>query len=220
MRLLLIEDDKMLGGSLQKLLQKSGYAVDWGRTCAFATDAMATTEYDLILLDLGLPDGEGSEVLKALRGDNKKKPVIVITARDVLESKIETLDLGADDYIVKPFVFEELEAHIRARLRRGEGRAAPKITVGVLELDPVGKGCVIDGKNIVLSAKEFAILLILAEHPQRYFTRRQLEDKIYDWSTEVDSNALEYHIHKIRKKCGKEIIVNRRGLGYRLGLAG
>lgn len=217
MRFLLVEDDRMLGGSLSTLLRRAGDAVDWEQTRENALAALATTEYDAVLLDLGLPDGNGTEILKTLRGKKNSVPVLVITARDALDERIKNLDLGADDYILKPFAFEELQARIRARLRRAGDNALPKITIGGFELDPAGKSCAIDGKAVSLSRKEYAILLTLAQHPQRYFSRAQLEEKIYDWSQEIESNALEYHIHRLRKKCGKDIILNQRGLGYRFG---
>lgn len=218
MRFLLIEDDKMLGESLQILLRKSGYAVDWGMSLDYAGNALKTTMYDLLLLDLGLADGDGASLLKQVRSSGKNIPVIVITARDALQEKIKLLDLGADDYVLKPFAYEELDARIRARLRRGHEGTMPVITIGPLALNPANKTCAMDGREILLSAKEYAILLTLVQQPARYFTRPELEDRIYDWSRTIESNAIEYHIHQLRRKCGKDIIINNRGLGYRLGI--
>lgn len=218
MRFLLIEDDKMLGESLQILLRKSGYAVDWGTGLDYAATALKTTQYDLLLLDLGLADGDGASVLKLVRTGGKNTPVIVITARDALQEKVKLLDLGADDYILKPFAYEELEARIRARLRRGPEGTMPVITIGPLALNPANKTCTMNSKEVLLSAKEYAILLTLVQQPARYFTRPELEDRIYDWSRTIESNAIEYHIHQLRRKCGKDIIINNRGLGYRLGI--
>lgn len=218
MRFLLIEDDEMLGESLEALLRKSGYAVDWGRSLEFAESALATTEFDLLILDLGLTDGDGATVLKLVRNSGKNIPVIVVTARDALQEKIKLLDLGADDYVLKPFEYEELEARIRARLRRGQDGSMPTMKIGPLTINAADKTCFMDEKEVLLSAKEYAVLSTLAQQPTRHFTRAELEERIYDWSKPVESNAIEYHIHQLRRKCGKDIIINQRGLGYRLGV--
>jgi len=217
MRFLLIEDDGMIGESLVRALGQSGYAVDWVQNCADGRESLLQNDYGLLLLDLGLPDEPGIDLLRWLREKGKDLPVLLITARDALDDRVTGLDSGADDYILKPFHFEELEARIRAALRRHEKRAAPLLSSGGLTLDPVTKTCARGDKSFTLSAREYAILYALMEKPGAVLSRAQLESRIYGWGDEIESNAVEYHIHQIRKKLGHDAIRNIRGMGYTVG---
>lgn len=214
MRLLLIEDDSMIAEELITALRKAGYAIDAVNDVETGKLSLANEKYDLVLLDLGLPDGSGLDVLKELRGRRDPIPVLILTARDTLRDVVHGLDLGADDYMIKPFAVEELEARIRVLLRRSEGRASPNLTWGNVHLNPVTHGFMVDGKKIILSAKEFAVFHALMENPGVVMSRQKLEEKIYGWNEEVESNAIEYHISKLRKKIGEDIIHNIRGVGY------
>lgn len=216
MRLLLIEDDSMISDGLTTALRQSGYAIDAVGDVETGRLSLANEKYDLVLLDLGLPDGSGLEVLKELRLRRDPVPVLIITARDTLKDVVVGLDLGADDYMIKPFALEELEARIRVLLRRNEGRASPVITWGNIQLNPASHGFSVDGRQIILSAREFAVLHALMENPDSVLSRQQLEAKIYGWNEEVESNTIEYHISQLRKKIGRDIIRNIRGVGYTL----
>ena len=214
MRLLLVEDDASLGETLQAWLQLDGYAVDWLRRGDQANTALKTHDYQCVLLDRGLPGMTGDAVLSALRNRNAGVPVIVITARDTLPDRVQGLDLGADDYLVKPFDMEELSARIRAALRREAHQPTPNLRHGPLELDPAAKRVTLDGEPVALTAREFAILHALMQHTQRVFSRSQLVDTLYGWGEEVESNAIEVHIYNLRKKLGSGLVTTVRHHGY------
>ena len=214
MRLLLVEDDRMLGAGVERSLRRAGHAVDWVHDGEAAEGALATEPYDLVLLDLGLPRKGGIDVLRSLRRRGKDVPVLVLTAQDGVADRVTGLDAGADDYLVKPFALEELAARIRALGRRSSGRAAPLVEHGRLVLDPASHEVRLDGTPVALSAREFALLHALLEHPGRPFSRTQLEERLYGWGEEVESNAVEVHVHALRRKLGAEWIKTLRGVGY------
>jgi DNA-binding response OmpR family regulator len=211
-RILLIEDDEMIGQSLQKALKS--HAVNWVADTFAAEQTIALEAYDLILLDLGLPKRSGLEYLVHMREKGITIPVLIITARDSVEDRVNGLDCGADDYLLKPFAVEELEARIRALTRRKQDRAHPIISYGDASLNPATHTLTYRDISERISPKAFNIMQILIENPGVIFSRSQLEEKIYGWDEEVESNALEVHIHNIRRKFGAEIIVNVRGVGY------
>jgi two-component system response regulator QseB len=213
-RVLLVEDDAMIGAAAQEGLRREGHAVDWVRDGAQASAALANGVYETMLLDLGLPKRDGLTVLRELRAKRNDVPVIVITARDGVADRIAGLDAGADDYLVKPFDLDELAARIRAVARRRAGRAAATLQVGDLELDTSARRAKWKGREVALSAREFALLETLAERPGAYFTRAQLEDRVYGWGEEIGSNAVEVHIHALRRKLDPAVIRTVRGLGY------
>ncbi|MDE1900585.1 MAG: response regulator transcription factor [Alphaproteobacteria bacterium] len=214
MRLLLIEDDPMISEGLTTALRQSGYAVDAVGDAQTGKLSLANEKYDLVVLDLGLPDGSGLDILKKLRSRHDPIPVLIVTAKDTLKDVVTGLDSGADDYMIKPFELEELEARIRVLLRRSEGRASPILTWGNMQLNPATHSFSVDGKQIILSAREFAVIYALMENPASVLSRQQIEEKIYGWNEEVESNAIEYHISQLRKKIGRDIIRNIRGVGY------
>jgi two-component system response regulator QseB len=216
MRLLLVEDDRMIGASVQSGLRQEGYSVDWVRDGAAAELAIANGVYELILLDLGLPRKTGLDLLAALRRKGSVLPVLVITARDSVADRVKGLDAGADDYLVKPFDLDELSARIRALLRRQAGRASPVIEHGLLALNPATHDVFLDGAPVNLSGREFSLLHALLEHPGVPLSRAQLEERIYGWDEEVESNTVEVYIHSLRRKLGAEWIRNVRGVGYRV----
>jgi two-component system response regulator QseB len=216
MRLLLAEDDPMIGKSVQIGLRREGYAVDWVRDGVAAELALAEDLYDLLLLDLGLPRKNGLDVLQALRAKKNPLPVLILTARDAVADRVKGLDAGADDYLVKPFDLDELIARVRALLRRRGGRAAPVIEHGALRVDPASHAVSLNGVPVALSAREFALLSALLERPGAPLSRKQLEDRIYGWGEEVESNTVEVYIHALRRKLGPEWILNVRGVGYLL----
>lgn len=214
MRLLLVEDDRMIGASVQTGLRQDGFAVDWvqdGRSAELALDA---APYDCVLLDLGLPKKDGLEVLRNLRAKRNDVPVVVVTARDAVTARVSGLDAGADDYVVKPFDLEELAARVRAVVRRRQGRSAPAIEHLGLVLDPVTREASFQGKPLALSAREFAVLEALASRPGAILSRQQLEERIYGWGEEIDSNAVEVFVHALRKKLEPDFIRTVRGVGY------
>ncbi|MET1114693.1 MAG: response regulator transcription factor [Comamonas sp.] len=216
MRILLIEDDPSLGSSLQSWLQLDGYAVDWLQRGDQAAAALATHSYQCVLLDRGLPGLDGDAVLRALRAAGAQLPVIVITARDTLADRVQGLDLGADDYLVKPFDLEELSARVRAALRRGTPQQSPELRHGAVALDPAAKRVTLDGAPVTLTAREFALLQALMRHPTHILSRAQLEEALYGWGEEVESNAIEAHVYNLRKKLGSAFIVTVRNQGYGL----
>lgn len=221
MRLLLVEDDPSLGSSLQAWLQMDGYAVDWLQRGDQVAAALATHAYQCVLLDRGLPGLDGDAVLRALRAGPARAslPVIVITARDTLADRVQGLDLGADDYLVKPFDLEELSARVRAALRRGAAQPAPVLRHGRVVLDPAAKRVTLEDVSLTLTAREFAVLQALMRHPTHILSRAQLEEALYGWGEEVESNAIEVHIHNLRKKLGNRFIVTVRNQGYGLAPA-
>ena len=214
MRVLLVEDDPMIGQGLSKALGTEGMSVDWVRDGADASAALADGAHSIILLDLGLPDAEGFDLLKAARRNGLKTPVLVITARDGLDDRVSGLDLGADDYLVKPFELRELLARMRAVLRRHQGRAVSRIVSGQSELDTETHELSLGDMVQVLPAREYALMHALMERPGRILSRAQIEERIYGWGEEVESNAVDVLIHSIRRKFGKDVILNVRGAGW------
>ena len=216
MRLLLVEDDPMIGASVQRGLKQEGYSVDWVRDGAAAEGVLADGVHELIVLDLGLPRKSGLELLAALRRKGVTTPVLVITARDSVADRVKGLDAGADDYLVKPFDLDELSARVRALLRRQGGRASPVLDVGPLSLDPAAHTVTLDGAPVALSKREFSLLHALMKQPGVPLSRAQIEESLYGWGEEIESNAVEVHIHALRRKLGAEWIKNVRGVGYRV----
>ncbi|MDD2809354.1 response regulator transcription factor [Rhodoferax sp.] len=214
MRVLLVEDDRMIGDVVSQSLKDESYAVDWVRDGQTALDTLATQVYDVVLLDLGLPKKDGMEVLRGIRAKNNPVPVLVITARDTLDDRIRGLDSGADDYILKPFEMAELLARMRAVVRRKGGVAGPVLTNGVISLDPATREVDLNGEAVGLSGREFSLLMALMVRPGAILSRSDLEDRIYGWNEEVESNAVEFIIHALRKKLGAEVIKNVRGMGW------
>ncbi len=214
MRVLLVEDDELLGSAVQAGLEQSGYTVDWLRDGGQAASALRDEEPDILVLDLGLPGKEGLTVLKELRARDSSLPVLILTARDTVEDRIAGLDVGADDYLVKPFDLGELSARLRAISRRRGGRASPLIQYGDMVFDPAARSVSVDGAEVNLSAKAMAILEALLERPGMPLSRERLEQILYGWGEGVESNAVEVHIHHLRKKLGKDRIRTIRGLGY------
>ena len=216
MRILLVEDDKMIAEAVSSGLKTARYAVDWVNNGNTAEQALNSQQYDLVLLDLGLPGQDGLQVLKHLRQQKNNTPVLIVTARDDLDSRLAGLDGGADDYIIKPFDLFELLARIRAVLRRQSGQSTPLLSNGAITLNPTNYQVTLADQSmpIELSNKEFAILQALMTRPGIIHSRADLEDKIYAWGDEVESNAIDFLIHALRKKIGKEHIKNVRGVGW------
>jgi two-component system response regulator QseB len=214
MRLLLVEDDALLGNGIEVGLRQAGFTVDWARDGNAARLALQTTAYALVVLDLGLPQVAGMDVLAGLRAGGNDVPVLILTARDLVTDRVAGLEAGADDYLVKPFDLVELVARIRALLRRARGRSVPTIRHGGLELDPASLSVRRGGEVIALSARECAILVNLLEHRGMALSRARLEESLYGWNEEVESNAIEVHIHHLRKKLGADLIQTIRGVGY------
>jgi DNA-binding response OmpR family regulator len=219
-RLLLVEDDRMIGESLRSALRLDGHAVDWVYDAAAAQATLSSETFDLVLLDLGLPRGDGLDVLRVMRGRGNATPVIVLTARDGLDDRIAGLDAGADDYVVKPFEIDELLARMRAVLRRHAGRAAPVLSHDGVTLDPSTRQVTRDGEPVLLSAREFAVLEALMVRPGAILSRAQLEDRLYGWGDAIESNAVSVYIHQLRRKLGADFIRNVRGVGYFVGRPG
>lgn len=216
MRLLLVEDDEMIGKSIREGLRRESYGVDWVRDGWAAEQSLIATDYDLLILDLGLPRVHGLQVLKNVRQKGKKVPVLIITARDGVEDRVNGLDAGADDYLVKPFSMSELGARVRALLRRSAGQPAPAFRHGGVELNPLAREVLFNGKEVNLSQREFAILESLIRHPCTVISRASLEQSVYAWGQEVESNAVEVHISNLRKKLAPKLIKTVRGVGYKL----
>ncbi|MDD7425179.1 MAG: response regulator transcription factor [[Actinobacillus] rossii] len=216
MRILLVEDDRMIAEAVSANLRDSHYAVDWVNNGKTAEEALMNQSYDLVLLDLGLPGQDGLKVLAHIRQKKNNTPVLIVTARDDLESRLSGLDGGADDYIVKPFDMAELQARMRAVLRRHGGQSSPKLSNGTITLDPTTYLVEIAGQAapIMLSNKEFSVLQALISRAGMILSRADLEDKIYAWGEEVESNAIDFLIYGLRKKIGKEQIKNVRGVGW------
>lgn len=217
MRLLLVEDDPLLGDGLKLGLQGEGYTVDWLTDGSQALHSLLTENFDLVVLDLGLPGMDGIEVLKAIRDRGLAIPVLILTARDAVKDRVGGLDQGADDYLTKPFDLEELSARLRSLLRRSQDRAVPVLGHGDVSLDPAAREVRRAGEKVELSRKEFSVLHYLLEHQGRVVSRERLEQALYGWDTEIESNALEVHVHKLRRKLGAELISTVRGVGYRIG---
>ncbi|MDN4588735.1 DNA-binding response regulator [Xenophilus aerolatus] len=217
MRVLLVEDDEMLGQGLHEALSRKGWSVDWVKNGPLALSAIADGDYACVLLDLGLPGMDGIEVLRRVRQGGNKTPLLVLTARDALDQRIDGLDLGADDYLVKPYALSELLARMRAVIRRRDGAAQSVIgEEGALQLDLGTREVLIQGVRSQLSAREFALLHALMERPGTILSREQLENRIYGWGEEVGNNALDVLIHGMRRKLGAQAIRNVRGLGWRV----
>lgn len=214
MRLLLVEDDSMIGEAVLDLLRAEQYAVDWVRDGDAADAALCTQAYDLVMLDLGLPKRDGLAVLRALRARKNRTPVLVATARDAVAQRIEGLDAGADDYVLKPYDLDELLARIRALLRRAAGRAEPVYEHQGVSINPATREVTVRGTPVVLSGREWAVLEPLIARPGMVLSRQQLEDKLYGWGGEISSNAVEVYVHGLRKKLGAHLVLNVRGLGY------
>jgi len=214
MRVLLVEDDAMIGEAVRTGLRQDGFTVDWVREAEAGDAAIKAETYALLLLDLGLPRKSGLDWLRELRRRGNRIPVLILTARDAVADRVAGLDSGADDYLVKPFDLDELSARLRALLRRDAGRAEALLKHGELTLDPATHEVNYRGDTINLSAREFALLTALLERPGAILSRAQLEQRLYGWGEEVESNAVEVHIHHLRKKLGADFIRNVRGLGY------
>ena len=221
MRVLLVEDDPMIGKAVQEALRDASYAADWVTDGSTALEAAAAQHYDLVLLDLGLPGKSGLEVLRTLRARDNTVPLLIVTARDGVEERIQGLDSGADDYVLKPFAMTELLARMRAVMRRRAGAARPVLGNGVLELDPATREVAVgDQPPVRLSNREFALLHALMVRPGAILSRAELEDRVYGWGEEVESNAVEYLIHALRKKLGNDSIRNVRGVGWMVSKGG
>ena len=228
MRILVVEDDAGIADGLRTNLQQRGYAVDVCDGVATAWSALRAERFDAVLLDLGLADGEGSELLQRLRTSpatvgmaagapalpDPATPVLIVTARDRVSQRIAGLDQGADDYLVKPFDVDELDARLRALLRRAAGRASPTIRYGDIEVDPAARTVVQDGKPVEMSPREFSVLLVLLQARGRVLSRQQIEERLYSWQSAIESNAVEVHIHHLRRKLGSGCIQTMRGVGY------
>lgn len=214
MRLLLVEDDGMIAQGLQTALRQGGFAVDWMRDGKSAAAALQTPGFDAVLLDLGLPQRDGIDVLRELRKRGDGTPVIILTARDEIQHRIAGLDAGADDYIVKPFDLDEVMARLRSVLRRAAGRGDPSIRNGEIRLDPVLRTVERNGVPVGLSAHEYAVLEALLQRPGAVLSRSQLEDRLYGWDEQIGSNAVEVYIHGLRRKLGSDAIRTLRGVGY------
>ena len=220
MRILLAEDDPMIGAGIREGLRQDGFAVDWVRDGHAARLALAENVHDLLVLDLGLPREDGLAVLRGMRRNGDARPVLILTARDAVVDRVAGLDAGADDYMVKPFELSELAARIRALRRRGAGRASPVVTHGDLELDPATRELRVRGTPVALSTREFAVLEALLARPGAILSRHQLEEAVYGWKDGVESNAIDVHIHALRKKLGTAAIRNVRGVGWMIGEPG
>jgi two-component system response regulator QseB len=216
MRLLLIEDDPMIGRAVQSGLSRAGFTIDWVTDGHSGAAALANAVYDAVVLDLGLPRIDGLSLLRQLRARRDTVPVLIVSARDAVPDRIDGLNAGADDYLLKPFDLDELVARVRALLRRHAGAASSIMSAGRLSLDPVQRIATLAGEALALTAKEFALLEALMHRPGAVLSRERLEESIYGWGEEVGSNALEVHLHNLRRKLGSEFIKNVRGVGYRV----
>jgi two-component system response regulator QseB len=216
MRILLVEDDAMIGEAVQQGLRALAFTVDWVRDGETALIAAREPNYDLMVLDLGLPGRDGLEILRALRRSGNALPVLILTARSEVSDRVVGLDAGADDYLVKPFDLEELAARARALIRRRSGRAQPLIEHLGLTLDPATHRVTRGAEEVNLSGREYAILVALLDRPGAILSRTQLEERLYGWGDEIDSNAIEVHVHALRRKLGADFIHTVRGLGYRV----
>ncbi|BEV17757.1 response regulator [Herbaspirillum sp. DW155] len=214
MRVLLVEDDPMVGEAVRKGLRQDGFTIDWVQDGRSADVALRTEDYAMLLLDLGLPQKDGLAVLRTLRERGSAIPVLITTARDAVADRVAGLDAGADDYLIKPFDLEELSARMRALSRRQAGRAESLVQVREVVLNPATHEVTVGGKPVNLSAREFALLHAFMDRPGVVLSRAQLEEKLYGWDDSIESNAVEVHIHALRKKVGSDFIKNVRGVGY------
>ena len=214
MKILLVEDDRLLGDGIRAGLQQAGFAVDWAQDGRAAELALSGEAYDAVVLDLGLPRLSGMEVLARTRAVRNPVPVLILTARDTVPDRIAGLDAGADDYLVKPFDLGELQARLRALIRRGQRQAEPLLAHGALRLDPAGRSVSWEGKPVELSAREYAVLHALLLNAGRVLSKTQLEEKLYGWGEEIESNAVEVFVHHLRRKLSPELIRTVRGVGY------
>lgn len=218
MRILLVEDDKMLGEAVAKSLINAGYATDWVETAAAALHALAVENFDAMVLDIGLPDRDGYEVVRHFRQRNKLLPVLIMTARDAVEDRVQGLDIGADDYVVKPIAMAELHARVRALIRRRAGIGSSCFKIGRLELDTAGRQAYLDGRSLDLSGREWGVLEYLSTHDKRIVSKEQLIQAIAGWDQELSANAIEAYVSRVRAKIENSGVVIRtvRGLGYML----
>ncbi|PKL96143.1 MAG: DNA-binding response regulator [Gammaproteobacteria bacterium HGW-Gammaproteobacteria-8] len=216
MRILLVEDDELIGSGVRTALTRHGFEADWCRDGPSALAALTTGQFDLIVLDLGLPRLNGLEVLRRARHAGHQVPVLILTARDAIDDRVQGLDAGADDYLVKPFALDEFLARVRALIRRAEGRATNEIRIGALRILPEKYQAELDGRDLLLPRREFQLLLHLASRHPGAATKPALEQAIYGWDESGSSNAIEVHIHQLRRKLGPEWIETLRGVGYRL----
>lgn len=214
MRILVVEDDPLLGDAIKAGLAQAGYATDWVLDGVAAELALKTATYTAVVLDLGLPRLDGLELLRRMRAAGNKTPILILTARDAIEDRIKGLDSGADDYVVKPFDLNELAARLRALIRRSAGEAAPLLRVGPIELDPAARRTKFRGEPVDLPAREYALLHALMLNAGRVLTRDQLSERLYAWGEEVESNAIDVHIHHLRRKLAPDLIRTVRGVGY------
>lgn len=219
MRILLIEDDTVLGAAVRDQVRADGHSIDWFTRLDEAREALAVAAYDLVLLDLMLPDGRGIPFLRSLRAKGDASPVIILTALDQVSNRIEGLNAGADDYIVKPFDLAELSARISSVARRYTGNPNPIVTLGPLDIDLAARSVHKDGRAVPLTAREWALFEAFVQRPGQLLAKAQLEERLYSFGTEVESNTIEVHVSRLRKKLGHNIIKTERGLGYRLGTA-
>jgi len=216
-RVLIVEDDPLLGEGIAEGLKLQGWAVDWFRTAAHAAAAQASTPYDAVVLDLGLPDGDGIELLRRWRRNQQHLPVLILTARDAVDNRIIGLDAGADDYLIKPLSLGELAARLRAVLRRSQGRPEAVWLHGELAFDPQSRQVTWHGKIVELTVRETALLELLLSSPNRVLSKAMIQEKLYDWSDETGSNTVEVFVHHLRRKIDPSIVRTIRGLGYALG---
>jgi two-component system response regulator QseB len=216
MRLLLVEDDAMVGRAMRHALFDAGFSVDWVTNGNAAEQALSNDAYALALLDLGLPGRDGLTLLRRLRSRKSDLAVIIVTARDALAERVEGLNAGADDYVLKPFEMDELLARVHALLRRRAGSASPILSAGALTLDPIRKTVSLRGAPVEMSAKEIKLLEVMLQKPGAVYSRAALEEALYGWGEEIASNAIEVHLHNLRKKLGAETIRNVRGVGYKI----
>jgi len=214
MRVLVVEDDPLLGRGVQAGLEQAGFAADWVRDGIAADAALGAEDYAAVVLDLGLPRLEGLELLRKVRGTGDRTPVLILSARDALEDRVKGLDAGADDYVVKPFQFEELAARLRALVRRAHGEAAPVLSASGVTLDPGARTVSWQGRAVDLPAREFDVLHELMLNAGRVLSREHLQGRVYRWGEEVGSNAIDVHIHLLRRKLAPQLIRTIRGVGY------
>lgn len=219
MRVLLVEDDTALGAAIRDQIAADGHSVDWVLRLDRARDALAAAGFDLILLDLMLPDGLGIPFLRALRSRGDVTPVMILTALDQVSDRIAGLNAGADDYMIKPFDLSELSARIGSVARRYTGNPNPLVTHGALTIDLAARSVMLNGRPVILTAREWVLFEAFLQRPGQLFSKAQLEEKLYSFDTEIDSNAIEVHVSRLRKKLGPHVIETERGLGYRLGRA-